>query len=240
MSHFLFLHPNYKKLVDFISESVFINFIKYYRKNDLKKHLQEMNAAYYALNLNETNIESTESEVYFQLLTNYKYIKNFIKKKYSLKNKILNLSKDFSKTITEQCLQSGKMFMKPKAKILIENSLEKSESEQVIKVTSDIALFKSIEKLKQWSSLNLNEQIMHEELRNKRFKKKTDQNQSAANLTETKPAAFMEDDLSSEKPIFNQNYLMPSEIFSKYKVNCFEALLKRLILFDMNIKPSSF
>lgn len=49
MTQFLFLHPTNKRLVDSESESVFLSFIKYYRQNDLKKQIQELINAFYAI-----------------------------------------------------------------------------------------------------------------------------------------------------------------------------------------------
>ena len=49
MSQFLFLHPTYKRLVDFVSETVFLSFIKFYRQNDYKRHLNEINHEYHLL-----------------------------------------------------------------------------------------------------------------------------------------------------------------------------------------------
>jgi hypothetical protein len=70
-SQFLFLHPDIKKRIDFESESMVISYVKFYRKNDLKKKLVEMNGAYEALNLSDKDMESTETEVlYFLKITN--------------------------------------------------------------------------------------------------------------------------------------------------------------------------
>ena len=53
MSQFLFLHPAYKRLVDFVSETVFTSYIKSYRQNEFKKQLSELNNQYYSLNLDK-------------------------------------------------------------------------------------------------------------------------------------------------------------------------------------------
>ena len=55
MGQFLFLHPTYKRLVEFVSETVFLSYIKFYRQNDFKKQLNELNKEYYAQNLDTKN-----------------------------------------------------------------------------------------------------------------------------------------------------------------------------------------
>ena len=85
MSQFLFLHPNCKRIVDFNSEQAVINFVKYFRPNVLGKCLTELNAAYYALNLTEADLESTETEA-----------------------KLLSMAQESSKLTQELCLESGK------------------------------------------------------------------------------------------------------------------------------------
>lgn len=104
-------------------------------------------------------------------------------------------------------------FFKPKIEILIENSLEKSECNQVITITNQITLFKSIEKLNQWISINLNEKVFNEELKVKKFKKPQVDNNNAVKLIENDLAG-----LDIEKTSFSPNCLMPSEIFNKIKV----------------------
>lgn len=41
ISQFLFLHPNYKRLVEFAAETTIANYIKYFRLNTLKIKLNE-------------------------------------------------------------------------------------------------------------------------------------------------------------------------------------------------------
>lgn len=41
IAQFLFLHPNYKRLIEFASETIVLNFIKYYREKIFKKDLMD-------------------------------------------------------------------------------------------------------------------------------------------------------------------------------------------------------
>lgn len=41
IAQFLFLHPNYKRLIEFASETTVLNFIKYYREKIFKKELMD-------------------------------------------------------------------------------------------------------------------------------------------------------------------------------------------------------
>ena len=53
MGQFLFLHPAYKRLVEFVSETAFLGYIKLYRQSDFKKQLNELNKEYYSLDLDK-------------------------------------------------------------------------------------------------------------------------------------------------------------------------------------------
>ena len=88
MSNFLFLHPNHKRLVDFTSESVFISFIKFYRKNDLKKQLQEMNNVFFTFNFEENDLDSSETDVIKAILLFNKsiFLKKFLTFDFEVKN----------------------------------------------------------------------------------------------------------------------------------------------------------
>ena len=46
MAQFLFLHPNKKRLVEFVSESVVSSFVKTFRNTDFKMQLSEMTNSY--------------------------------------------------------------------------------------------------------------------------------------------------------------------------------------------------
>ena len=46
MAQFLFLHPNKKRLVEFVSESVVTSFVKTFRNSDFKMQLSEMTNSY--------------------------------------------------------------------------------------------------------------------------------------------------------------------------------------------------
>ena len=46
MAQFLFLHPNKKRLVEFVSESVVSGFVKTFRNTDFKTQLSEMTNSY--------------------------------------------------------------------------------------------------------------------------------------------------------------------------------------------------
>jgi hypothetical protein len=133
------------------------------------------------------------------------------------------MAKEFSKVIIDECLEAGKLFIKPKMKTVIETVLDESLPVQVIKTSCDIGAFKAIEKLKEWMSINLNEQIFYEELRVKRFKKKTDtaaaSSAATAAAAKKKPSFDEEPSSTTEKPVFNTSYLMPSVIFNKIKVS---------------------
>lgn len=41
ISQFLFLHPSYKRLVEFAAETTMTNYIKYFRQNIFKRRLNE-------------------------------------------------------------------------------------------------------------------------------------------------------------------------------------------------------
>ena len=53
-------------------------------------------------------------------------------------------------------------FFKEKIKSIIENSQEKSTSVHLIASTNQIAIYKAIEKLRQWIEYNLNEGIFYQ------------------------------------------------------------------------------
>lgn len=84
MTQFLFLHPTHKRLVEFVSETVFLGFIKFYRQNDLKKQLNEITNAFYLL---ETEKDSDLIET---------------------ENKLLNTAKVYSKKFSNDCLTIGR------------------------------------------------------------------------------------------------------------------------------------
>jgi hypothetical protein len=133
------------------------------------------------------------------------------------------MAKEYSKKSIDDCLETGKSFITPKMKILIENLLDKTESEQVIKTSCDIGAYRAVEKIKDWMSLNLNEQIFYQDLKQKRFKKKTDVNASAECVVKSKTYDVekgVEEDLANtaEKPVFNLDCVMPSVIFNNIKV----------------------
>ncbi len=65
-------------------------------------------------------------------------------------------------------------FFKEKIKSIIENSQEKSTSVHLIASTNQIAIYKAIEKLRQWIEYNLNEGIFYQELMVKISKRKND------------------------------------------------------------------
>ena len=82
-------------------------------------------------------------------------------------------------------------------------------------MTKEIAYFKSIEKLKQWISIHLSEELFFEELKTKRFKKRNDlipesklNNDQSNNLM----------DISLEKLTLNLSDDMPSDLFNQLKV----------------------
>ena len=54
MGQFLFLHPTYKRLVEFVSETVFLSYIKFYRQNDFKKQLNELGINDFTLQYSST------------------------------------------------------------------------------------------------------------------------------------------------------------------------------------------
>lgn len=85
--------------------------------------------------------------------------------------------------------------------------MENTSSEQVIKISSQVALFKSIDKLNQWVNTNLTEKVFYEEIKLKKIKKKTE-------LCETIPLNLDVNDLI----IFTSDTMMPSEIFNIIKV----------------------
>lgn len=64
ISQFLMTHPNIKKIIDFTSESVFISYIKLFRKNDLKKIIDQLNNELFLID-KEKKHEIIEFEVKF-------------------------------------------------------------------------------------------------------------------------------------------------------------------------------
>ncbi|CAF0715052.1 unnamed protein product [Brachionus calyciflorus] len=198
MTQFLSLHPAQKRLVDFISENVFISFIKYYRQNNLKNQLNELNEEF----------NSIDSEKQADLV--------------ELESILQNMAKNFSKKICTECLAAGKEFLKPKIETLISNSLDKTSSNQMIKATSQITLYKSIDKLSQWININLNDKIFYDELKLKKIKKKVDSNE--IKTIQNNPDLPI---IDTDSVVFNSECLMPSEIFSKIK-----AIQKRIYKTD--------
>ncbi len=111
--------------------------------------------------------------------------------------------------------------MEPKICTLIDNCLEKSECGNVAKLTKEIAFFKAIEKLKQWISIHLNEELFFEELKTKRFKKRNDLiNESKINNEQSN--AVLE--VGLEKLTLNLSDDMPSDLFNHLKVCIINAI----------------
>ena len=70
MAQFLFLHPNYKRLIDFLSDSVVSSFLKQYRQHELKQQNAEMVAAYLSeLNQISTGTNSTQEALEIEVYT---------------------------------------------------------------------------------------------------------------------------------------------------------------------------
>ena len=102
-------------------------------------------------------------------------------------------------------------YIEPKVNILIENLLEKSECENVMRITKQISFYKSIEKLKQWININLNEETFLNDLKLRRFKKRPEQQASKVN-------EILDEFSGCDKLVFTMNETTPSEIFNEFKV----------------------
>jgi hypothetical protein len=208
MNQFLFMHPSFKRTVEFVSEIVFSSYVKSFRQTELKKELNDFMECYF----NQNNQDMATDEMNQREIIDLSELENSIK----------NLLHYFSKNCAIRCVDSSKSFFIAKIDVLVDNLLEKSESNQMIVQTKQITLFKAIEKLKQWVSINLSEQIFFEELKIRRFKKRNDLH-SQQNQTDLPAEKCITDDLSFEKPpVFEQNQMMPSELFNMIKVG--EAL----------------
>jgi hypothetical protein len=195
MTQFLFMHPSFKRIVEFISETVFSSYIKYYRHNELKKELNDFIDYYYTHN----NVDDNNREI-IDLS--------------ELENNIKNLLNFYSKNCATKCIESSKPYFISKIDILIDNLLEKTESVKVISTTKQITLFKSMEKLKQWIGINLNERIFFDELKMRRF----NNNKKKNNEQQQPDTGMNEEELTCDKSILNLTQIMPSDLFNHIKV----------------------
>ncbi len=109
--------------------------------------------------------------------------------------------------------------------ILIENLLEQSECANVMQITKQISFYKSIEKLKQWININLNEETFLNDLKLRRFKKRPEQQTSKAN-------EMLDEFSGCDKLVFTMNQTTPSEIFNEFKV--FSLLLASYLYYFLN------
>jgi hypothetical protein len=117
-------------------------------------------------------------------------------------------------------------FFKEKISSIIENSIEKSISKQMILSVNQIAIYKALEKLRQWIDFNLNENIFYQELIIKVSKYKKDL-ENFYKINEN-------NELSNEKTLlideknndeFEESNLILHDIFCSLK-NLFANLMK--------------
>jgi len=85
MAQFLFLHPTYKRLIEFVSETVFLTFTRLFRHNELKKFLNQMVNEYFQANPAEKENDSSQTEIC-----------------------LTTTSLKFSKSCSCECLEQGK------------------------------------------------------------------------------------------------------------------------------------
>jgi hypothetical protein len=194
MAQFLFLHNNFKRLVEFVSETVVSSYIKYYRQNEFKDKMNK---------LTETHFNEEQLEIVLEQDIN------------EVEVNLLNLAKDTSKIFCSECRELGKEFFKSKIDILIENSLESSECEQVIEITKKITKYKAMEKLKQWININLNEKIFYDDLKIKKFKKSSNQKSAIINDTSSKDTTINKNKNQKAKHPCD---IMPSEMLNSLQV----------------------
>jgi hypothetical protein len=65
LANFLFIHPNYKRLIDFLAETVMLNFVKYYKKFEIKQQINELNELISNAKIsNENNTDLADLEVF--------------------------------------------------------------------------------------------------------------------------------------------------------------------------------
>ena len=94
--------------------------------------------------------------------------------------------------------------------MLVKNFLEGSECAQVIDMTNQITAYKALEKLRQWTAINLSEKVFFEELKIKWFKKK--QETASFNVEQ-------QSEISMAAAIANLHLIdKPSDIFNQIKV----------------------
>jgi len=80
-----------------------------------------------------------------------------------------------------------------------------------MRITKQISFYKSIEKLKQWININLNEETFLNDLKLRRFKKRPEQQASKVN-------EILDEFSGCDKLVFTMNETTPSEIFNEFKV----------------------
>lgn len=68
IAQFLNTNPSHKKIIEFISESAFVSFVKLFRQNDLKEIIEELNNQLIIIHKEKKN-DHIEYEVYSKLIT---------------------------------------------------------------------------------------------------------------------------------------------------------------------------
>lgn len=137
-----------------------------------------------------------------------------------------NLSKSFSKRISTECFKSGKKyhfifhfyikknfkfrFLQLEIESLVSKHLEKTSTEPVITICSQIAMYKSLDKLSQWIQTNLTDKILLEEIK----LNKTKTIEICEKLASNVEIPLIE----NNKTKFCEESCMPSEIFNFSKV----------------------
>jgi hypothetical protein len=105
ISQFLFLHPSYKRLVEFAAETTLANYVKYYRHNFFKNQLNE-EIKLEAMKLVDKEFDYNEAEVlndtFYFFLNLEKSILNQLNK-----NVLIEISKRITKKLTTVCTENS-------------------------------------------------------------------------------------------------------------------------------------
>lgn len=67
IAQFLNTNPSHKKIIDFISESSFVSFVKLFRQNDLKEIIKELKNELISIHKEKKN-DQIEFEVVFKII----------------------------------------------------------------------------------------------------------------------------------------------------------------------------
>jgi hypothetical protein len=220
VAHFLFLHPNYKRLIDFLSDFAVTKFLKTFRHYDLKYELNFMALKYFNEYETQLNESSWHTSLPDELLT--------------------KISSSSCIECCEKCLTHAKSYFRQKLSGFIESYFDDLDSIQVKKTATEITIYKAIEKIKQWIASNIKEEFFFEELKSKIGKfikleasqQQWNNNNSSINKQSAHPSAAAFDEIKQNLQKLLSKFSTESKLTDKFNS---EDMIR---LISMNLKPS--